>query len=228
VAEPASKLARQLQHEFHEAELLQQALTHRSAGAGHNERLEFLGDALINFVVADALYAARPDAPEGDLSRLRASLVCEDSLARIGERLSLGDALRLGPGELKSGGFRRSSILANTVEALIGAIYLDGGFEAARASCLHLYEAALSDLPDATTLKDAKTRLQELLQGSHRPLPRYEVLAESGPAHRREFEVQCRLADVKLATAARAGSRRAAEQLAAQQMLALLEQSTDA
>lgn len=223
MSDPLARLSRQLQHPFRDPTLLEQALTHRSAGAGHNERLEFLGDALLNFVIAEALYAERPEAAEGDLSRLRASLVCEDSLARIGEGLALGEALKLGPGELKSGGFRRSSTLANTVEALVGAIFLDGGFEAARASCLHLYAAALSDLPDAATLKDAKTRLQELLQGNGRPLPRYEVLAESGPAHRREFQVQCRLADAGLTTEARGASRRAAEQLAAQQMLALME-----
>jgi ribonuclease III len=222
VTEAVARLSRLLQYQFRDAELLEQALTHRSAGARNNERLEFLGDALINLVVAEALYAARPAAAEGDLSRLRAALVREDSLVRLAERLELGEVVKLGPGELKSGGFRRASTLANTLEAVVGAIYVDGGFAAARDVCLHLYRETLSDLPDATTLKDAKTKLQELLQGQGRPLPRYDVVEESGPAHRREFEVQCVLTDAPHSAKARAASRRAAEQLAAGEMLALL------
>ncbi len=217
-----ARLSSQLQYQFRDAGLIEQALTHRSAGARNYERLEFLGDALINLVVADALYAAKPDADEGELSRLRASLVCEDSLVRVAEPLQLGDSLKLGPGELKSGGYRRSSILADTLEALIGAIFLDGGFAAARDACLHLYGASLANLPEAAASKDAKTRLQELLQGQHRPLPRYDVVEESGPAHRREFQVRCALADAPLSTHARAGSRRAAEQLAAEELLTML------
>jgi ribonuclease III len=222
VTDALARLAQRLQYRFQNEELIEQALTHRSAGARNNERLEFLGDALINFVIGEALYAARPLAAEGDLSRWRASLVCEESLVRVAEPLELGDVLKLGPGELKSGGFRRSSIIADTLEALVGAIHLDGGFSAARASCMHLYEHALAQLPESAALKDAKTRLQELLQGQHRPLPRYEVVEESGPPHRREFHVRCALADAALTADARAPSRRAAEQLAADEMLAML------
>ena len=218
-----ARLAQRLQYRFKDQELFEQALTHRSAGSRNNERLEFLGDALLNFAVGEALYAARPQASEGDLSRLRASLVCEEALVRAAAPLHLGEVLKLGPGELKSGGFHRDSILADTLEALIGAVYLDGGFAAARDACLRLYASALAELPEGAALKDAKTRLQELLQGSSRPLPRYEVLAESGPPHRREFQVRCALPDAPLATEARGASRRAAEQLAAEQMLALLE-----
>ena len=223
MSDALARLAQGLQYRFRDQGLIEQALTHRSAGSRNNERLEFLGDALINFAVGEALYAARPQASEGDLSRLRASLVCEEALVRVAGPLQLGDVLTLGPGELKSGGFRRDSILADALEALIGAVYLDGGFAAARDACLHLYAAALAALPEAAALKDAKTRLQELLQGSRRPLPRYEVLAESGPPHRREFQVRCALPDAALATEARGANRRAAEQLAAEQMLALLE-----
>ena len=223
MSESLARLSARLQYGFRDEGLIGQALTHRSAGTPNNERLEFLGDALINLVVAEALYEARPAAAEGDLSRLRASLVCEDNLVRVAEPLELGDLLRLGPGELKSGGFRRASILADTLEALIGAIYLDGGFAAARDVCLLVYRHALANLPDASTLKDAKTRLQEFLQGQHRPLPLYEVLDESGPPHQREFQVRCALADAPLATDAHGASRRGAEQTAAEKMLVLLE-----
>jgi ribonuclease-3 len=225
VTDAIERLSRRLGYRFQSAELIEQALTHRSAGARNNERLEFLGDALINFVIGDALFVARPLAAEGDLSRWRASLVCEESLVRVAEPLEFGDVLKLGPGELKSGGFRRSSILADTLEALVGAIYLDGGFEPARGACLRLYADALAQLPDASTLKDAKTRLQEFLQGHGRPLPRYEVLEESGPPHRREFLVRCTLADDSVIAEARGGSRRAAEQIAADDMLTKLEVS---
>jgi ribonuclease-3 len=214
-------LARRLQYNFTDSALLEQALTHRSASGHNNERLEFLGDGFINFMVGEALYALRPLAAEGDLSRLRASLVCEESLARLGDALHLSDVLRMGPGELKSGGYRRDSILADAFEALIGAVYLDGGFAAARTVCLGLFEPMLSALPDPATLKDPKTRLQEWLQGQGRPLPRYEILSESGPAHRREFLVRCALDDALLSAEATAASRRAAEQAAAQEMLRL-------
>ena len=220
-----SRLSGRLQHEFKNPALLEHALTHRSVGALNYERLEFLGDGLINFVVGEMLYAVRPQAPEGDLSRLRASLVCEESLARLAESLHLGEALRLGAGELKSGGYRRESILADALEAVLGAIYLDGGFEPARLACLRLYESALSGLPEAAALKDPKTRLQELLQGQGRPLPRYEVVEESGPAHRRQFLVRCSLGDASQATEARAASRRAAEQAAADEMLRQVERA---
>lgn len=218
-SEALERLQRQLGYRFRDAALLAQALTHRSATANHNERLEFLGDGLINFVVAEALYRARPQAEEGDLSRLRASLVCEDALARVAGDLQLGDALTLGGGALKSGGFRRAPILADALEALLGAVYLDGGFDAGRTACQHILAAQLAQLPDPATLKDAKTRLQEFLQGAGRPLPLYELLSSEGPEHQPSFKVSCRLADGAELTEAQAASRRAAEQLAAQQML---------
>lgn len=213
------RLQRRIGYRFRDPALLALALTHRSAGSANNERLEFLGDGLINFVAAEALYRARPDAGEGDLSRLRASLVCEESLARIAEALGLGDALILGGGTLRSGGFRRAPILADALEALLGAVHVDGGFEAGRAACEQLLAPALAQLPDAAALKDAKTRLQEHLQGLGRPLPVYELLSAEGPEHRPSFTVSCRLADSGASTEGQASSRRAAEQLAAEQML---------
>lgn len=218
----SERLAQKLGYVFRDAALLTRALTHRSASASNYERLEFLGDGLINFVVGEALFRVRPQAEEGDLSRLRASLVCEESLAGLAEKLELGDELVLGPGELKSGGFRRHSILADTLEALLGAIYLDGGFEAGREVCLRLFEEALTRLPDAASLKDAKTRLQEYLQGRGRPLPVYELQSAEGPAHRQSFTVLCRLADSADQAEGRAASRRGAEQDAAEKMVKVL------
>lgn len=215
----AERLQRVLGYQFRDPALLQQALTHRSLGANNNERLEFLGDSLINCIIGAALYAAQPRAEEGALSRLRASLVCEDSLARIARRLELGDELRLGESELKSGGYTRDSILADGFEAIIGAIYLDAGFAAAQDTSLHLFAPMLERLPDPEQLKDSKTRLQEWLQARSRPLPRYEVLSESGPAHARRFAVSCQLADALLMSQAEGSSRRGAEQDAAQKML---------
>lgn len=217
--EGLERFQRRLGYRFRDPALLAQALTHRSATADHNERLEFLGDGLINFVVADALYRARPQAEEGDLSRLRASLVCEDSLARLAAGLELGDVLTLGGGALKSGGFRRAPILADALEAVLGAVYLDGGFDAGRAACERVLAEPLAQLPDPDTLKDPKTRLQEFLQGHGRALPVYELLSSEGPEHRPSVKVSCRLADGSELTEAQAASRRAAEQLAAQQML---------
>lgn len=169
--------------------------------------------------MAAALFEARPRAGEGDLSRLRASLVRERSLAAIARRLQLGEYLRLGEGELKSGGWRRDSVLADAVEALVAAIYLDGGFEAAQQACRGLFAEELASLPDAETLKDPKTRLQEWLQARSRPLPQYTVLAESGPAHRRHFRVRASLVDEPRATEASGSSRRSAEQQAASDLL---------
>jgi ribonuclease-3 len=216
--ETRASLQRALGCEFRDERWLRLALTHRSAGHEHNERLEFLGDALLNFVIGEALFQARPTATEGELSRLRAALVCEAALAKIARRIGLGEALQLGPGELKSGGFRRDSILADALEALIGALYLDRGIEAARAACLRLYAEALQQLPQ-TLPKDAKTRLQEALQGQGRPLPEYVVVGESGPAHRRRFRVRCRLPDSGRQSEGEGASRRQAEQEAAQRML---------
>ena len=217
------RLGRRLGHAFRDPELLRRALTHRSATAHNNERLEFLGDGLINFVIAERLFLDRPDALEGDLSRLRASLVCEDALAAAAERLDIGDALILGQGVMKSGGFRRASILADTFEALLGAVYLDAGFEAARATCLRLLTEALANLPHAESLKDGKTRLQEYLQGYGRPLPHYELTGTDGPDHELSFTVSCRLVDAAEQTQGRAGSRKAAEQDAALRMLEQLK-----
>lgn len=214
---------RRLGYGFRDPQLLARALTHRSAASANNERLEFLGDGLINFVVAEALYRARPDAEEGDLSRLRASLVCEDSLARLAEELGLGEVLTVGGGTLKSGGFRSAPILADTLEAVLGAVYLDGGFDAGRAACERLMAAAFARLPDPASLKDAKTRLQEYLQGHSRPLPLYELVSSEGPEHRPSFKVCCRLTDAREVTEGNASNRRAAEQDAAERMLRVLE-----
>lgn len=216
---PYPDLVRRLGYSFRDPQLLEQALTHRSAAARNNERLEFLGDGLLNFVIGAALYRLQPAAEEGALSRLRASLVREETLALLGRDLKLGEWLRLGESELKSGGFRRDSILADAVEALIGAIYLDGGFEPAREVCERLYAGLLAALPDAESLKDAKTRLQERLQAAGRPLPRYEVLVESGPPHARRFHVRCSLQDQELVTESEGPSRRGAEQGAAELMI---------
>ncbi len=213
------RLQRRLGYSFRDPGLLALALTHRSAGSANNERLEFLGDGLINFVAADALYRARPASGEGDLSRLRASLVCEESLARLAEGLGLGDVLTLGGGALKSGGFRRAPILADALEAVLGAVYVDGGFDAGRAACEQLLAPALARLPDPAALKDAKTRLQEHLQGVGRALPVYELLAAEGPEHRPSFRVGCRLTDGDEFTEGLASNRRAAEQDAAEHML---------
>lgn len=227
VAAPAYKpLQAALGYEFKDLALLERAVTHRSHAAGNNERLEFLGDALINFVIGDVLFQLQPRAEEGALSRLRASLVREPALALLARELKLGDLMRLGDGELKSGGWRRDSVLADAFEAVIGAIHLDGGFEAARAACLRCFARLLDQLPDPEALKDPKTRLQEWLQGRSRPLPVYEVLSESGPPHRREFVVRARLGDAGLHAEATANSRRNAEQKAAERLLQrLLEPS---
>jgi len=216
----ANDLSLHLGYQFRDAALLQQALTHRSYAHGNNERLEFLGDGLLNFVIGERLYSLQPKAEEGALSRLRASLVREETLARLGRDLQLGELLRLGESELKSGGYRRDSILADAVEAVIGAVYLDGGFEAARAVCERLYAPLLADLPDAESLKDPKTRLQEALQADGRPLPRYEILSESGPPHARRFAVRCLLPDNESFTESEGASRRSAEQRAAELMIA--------
>jgi ribonuclease-3 len=223
LTDPLDRLQQRLAYRFADAALLERALSHRSIGSRNNERLEFLGDALVNFVVAEVLHATKPTAEEGALSRLRASLVREESLARLARELDLGDVLRLGESELKSGGFRRDSILADAFEAVLGAIHLDGGFDAARAATLRLFAPLLEQLPDAESLKDPKTRLQEWLQARSRPLPRYEVLAEEGPAHARRFSVSCSLADDDSSTFAQAGSRRVAEQQAAAAMLERME-----
>ncbi|MEG3791973.1 ribonuclease III [Lysobacter sp. CCNWLW3] len=215
-----------IEHRFANPGLLEQALTHRSAGAPHNERLEFLGDSLVNLMVAEALYARWPQADEGALTRARAELVRESALAPIARTLELGARLTLGPGEMKSGGHRRDSILADALEAVVAAIYLDAGFEACRARVLPWFEAAMAALPPPHKVgKDAKTRLQEWLQGRQKPLPLYTLLSESGEDHAKSFRVSCSIAQPPIVTEGEAGSRRAAEQLAAEAALRQLDPS---
>jgi ribonuclease-3 len=210
------RLLAHLGYHFVEPKLLQQALTHRSHSTPHNERLEFLGDSILNFIVAAELYQRFPRMREGELSRLRASLVREQSLHEVANRIGLGDYLRLGDGELKSGGFRRPSILADAVEALIGAVYLDGGFDAARRAVLELYGELLGNVEaHATADKDPKTQLQEWLQSRKHPLPQYNVIATHGAAHDQRFDVECVIADLGLRTLGSGSSRRLAEQEAA-------------
>lgn len=211
-------------HAFADASLLERALRHRSAGTPHNERLEFLGDALVDLIVAEALYARWPQADEGALTRARAELVRESSLAAIGRTLELGARLTLGPGEMKTGGHRRDSILADAVEAIVAAIHLDAGFDACRAVVLPWFEPALAALPPPNKVgKDAKTRLQEWLQGRQYPLPVYALLSEEGEEHARVFHVNCTLARPEVVTEGQGGSRRAAEQMAAEAALAQIE-----
>ena len=202
-------------YRFNDPELLVRAFTHRSFSATHNERLEFLGDSVVNCTIALELYRKFPDLSEGDLSRLRASLVSQPSLAAIAHAHGIGDHLRLGEGEMKSGGARRPSMLADTVEAVIGAAFVDGGFDAAHTVVRALFGAALKTIDPLTTGKDAKTLLQELLQGRRLPLPRYAVVAIRGVAHDQMFEVECEIADLDIRTQGEGASRRSAEQEAA-------------
>lgn len=208
-------LENRLDYHFRDASLLEQALTHRSHGARHNERQEFLGDAVLNFVVAALLFARFPKLDEGDLSRVRANLVKQAALADIAQQLGLAQFLRLGEGELKSGGFRRPSILADTVEAILGAIYLDGGFDAVRHTLEKLYSPVLVSVDPKTLGKDAKTLLQEFLQGRKLALPTYTVVATHGAAHSQQFEVECAIPALEIKVQAPGSSRRAAEQSAA-------------
>ena len=201
--------------EFKTPALLEQALTHRSHGARHNERLEFLGDAVLNCAVARLLYDKYPLLDEGDLSRIRASLVRQQALHEIAQRLELGTFLRLGEGERKSGGVRRPSILADTVEALTGAVFLDAGFDAAALMVARFYQPILDSVDPNTLGKDAKTLLQEYLQGRHISLPVYSVIATRGAAHSQEFEVECAVPKLNIQVNGSGGSRRAAEQVAA-------------
>jgi ribonuclease III len=215
-------LARRLGWRARDAALIARALTHRSAGGADNERLEFLGDALLSFVVAELLYREFGAAPEGDLSRYRAALVSGEALADVAEGLELGARLRLGPGELRSGGFRRRSILADAFEALLGAIYLDGGLDAARAVIERLWQPRLAALRASPPPKDPKTRLQEYLQGRALALPAYSVESVSGEPHEQLFTVRCTVAALGASAEGRAGSRRRAEQLAAERLLEAL------
>lgn len=212
-----------LAYHFQNRSLLDQALSHRSAGGVNNERLEFLGDALLGMVVAETLYHTLPDADEGYLSRLRAHLVRKETLAEIAVEISLGEQIRLGAGELKSGGHRRASILANGLEAVLGAVFLDGGYGAARDVVVQLLRTRLGALPSHEKLKDPKTRLQEALQSNNRELPVYSIDAVSGQDHRQRFTASCRLPDARIHTTGDGRSRRQAEQAAAAAMIAVLE-----
>lgn len=212
-------LQQHLGYRCQSAALFEEALTHRSATGVHNERLEFLGDAVLNCVIAMMLYRQFPTANEGDLSRLRASLVSGESLAGLAAELELGAWVRLGSGELKSGGFRRKSILADTLEAVFGAVSLDGGFDAATVVVERLFMPRLQRLPSVAELKDPKTRLQEALQSRGLTLPEYTVLSVSGAQHAQCFTVRCSIASAGIETSGEGGSRRAAEQGAAQAAL---------
>lgn len=203
-------------HVFTDPGLLKQALTHRSAGTPNNERLEFLGDSIVNQMVAEALYHRWPKADEGALTRGRAELVREGALAVIARTLQLGDRLILGPGELKSGGHRRDSILSDALEAVVAAIYLDAGFEACRTRVLPWFAASMDALPaTGRPEKDPKTRLQEWLQARQKVLPQYELVSESGDDHAKTFRVRCLLTEPVVATEGEGSSRRLAEQQAA-------------
>lgn len=214
-----NNLQKQLGHTFNDEALLVRALTHRSAGSRHNERLEFLGDSILSMVIADALFHRFPKVNEGDMSRMRATLVREKTLAELARAFELGEYLILGPGELKSGGYRRESILADAVEALIGAIYLDSGIERITQLLLSWYDSRLNDIQPGVEQKDPKTRLQELLQGKRKPLPTYEVVDVIGEAHNQKFTVHCTVDGLAEPVVGIGTSRRKAEQAAAEQAL---------
>jgi ribonuclease III len=209
-------------HTFKDHRLCRQAITHRSAGGEHNERLEFLGDSVLNCAVARLLYDAHPGADEGALSRLRATLVSGETLAQLAADLGLGEHLRLGAGELKSGGYRRASTLADALEALVGAIFVEAGFDAAAGAVKHVIGRRLEELPTADALKDPKTRLQETLQARGLALPVYALTAASGDPHAQLFTVTCEVPTFGLLAIGKGGSRRSAEQSAARKLLDLL------
>ena len=216
-------LQQRVQHTFADASLLVRALTHRSYSSDHNERLEFLGDSVLGVVVADILYQRLKNLPEGDLSRVRANLVKQDTLHQLALTLGLPEVIRLGEGEMRSGGQKRPSILADALEAVIGAVYLDAGFAAAQALVQRLYKAVdIAEGMDAIG-KDSKTELQEWLQGRKLKLPSYRVVATLGAAHRQTFDVECEIPELNLAERGIGGSRRAAEQAAATAMLDTLK-----
>jgi ribonuclease-3 len=212
-------LERRIGHRFANPTLLAQALTHRSFGSPHNERLEFLGDGVVGCVIAEELYARFPGIAEGELSRLRASLVREAALASVARSIGLSEFLRLGEGEISSGGADRPSILADALEATYGAVFLDGGYEAVRAAVRRSFGKVLEQLDSREPAKDAKTSLQELLQGRRQKLPEYRVIATAGAAHKQIFEVECVAADLGLRATGSGSSRRMAEQHAAANLL---------
>ena len=210
------RLIRDLGYVFKNAPLLTQAVTHRSFAANNNERLEFLGDSVLNFIIAHQLYKRFSKLPEGDLSRLRAALVKESTLSEIAIGLSVGESLKLGEGELKCAGYKRPSILADALEAIVGAVYLDGGFVAAEALVLKLYEQKLTNIDPKMIDKDAKSQLQEYLQGKKIELPDYSVVSIEGEAHAQTFKIECVIQKLRISTVGEGTSRRVAEQQAAQ------------
>jgi len=215
-------LDKALNYRFRDATLFVQALTHRSASGSNNERLEFLGDAVLDFVISDIVFRIRPEASEGDLSKLRSSLVKDTSLAELASDLGLGEFLILGSGERKTGGHRRESILADALEAIFGAVYLDSGFDASKEIIEHIFSKRLEDLPDAEDLRDPKTRLQEWLQARKLALPDYELANVSGKAHQQKFAVTCTVIELSQTTHGESTTRRKAEQQAAENMLKIL------
>lgn len=220
----SNQLLQNLNYQFENPKLLKIALTHRSKGGEHNERLEFLGDAVVNFVIAEILFQQFPSATEGELSRWRASLVNRDTLAELAKEFNLGNFLFLGPGEVRSGGSERQSILSCAMEAIIGAVYMDQGFNVARAKIVEWYEPLLQSLSSAASHKDPKTLLQEYLQGRRLPLPVYSVEVIEGEAHQQIFTVSCQVEGIEDHTYGKGTSRRRAEQDAAQAMLEKLQQ----
>jgi ribonuclease-3 len=215
-------LANRLGYSFNNPSYLETALTHRSANKNHYERMEFLGDAVLSFVISSELYARFPQASEGELSRLRAHLVRGESLSKIASELALGDFLRLGSGELKSGGFRRKSILADVLESIIGAIYLDAGFTAAQHFITRVFADRIASVGEVKELKDPKTRLQEYMQAKSLALPVYEVIKTTGQTHNQTFEVSCSVSILDKPVLGSGSSRRKAEQAAAEQALELI------
>lgn len=222
VDDPVQALESALGYQFKNKEYLYRALSHRSTGAENNERLEYLGDSLLGFIIADCLYHIHPEATEGELTRLRASLVRGETLAKLARKQELGEYIRLGTSELKSGGWRRNSILANTMEALIGAVYVDGGMEACRNTVKRLYSELLESSSPALLVKDPKTRLQEHLQAYQKNLPLYAVTREYGEAHKKTFVVKCVIEELSISVEADGRSKRIAEQAAAQKILDIL------
>lgn len=218
-----ARLEERIGHRFVRAELLEQALTHRSFGSPHNERLEFLGDGVLGCAVAEALVERFPDLSEGELSRLRASLVREEALAAVAREIDLAGYLRMGQGESTSGGADRPSILADALEAVYGAVFLDAGYDSARHAVVNTLGAALDSAGEGSTAKDAKTSLQEALQARRQALPRYEVVATLGAAHRQTFEVECVVETLGLRARGSGSSRRSAEQKAAAALLRQLD-----
>lgn len=214
-----------IDYRFNDPLLLQQALTHRSVGSHNNERLEFLGDGVLNMVIAARLYELRPEACEGDLSRMRARLVRGVTLSEIAAGIGLGRQLNLGEGEMKSATYRRTSIQADAFEAIVGAIFIDGGYKACRQVLVHFFDPIIENLPDVEDLKDAKTRLQEWLQARGRPLPEYTLEREEGADHAKKFYVACRLPDADSMAEQSGSSRRKAEQAAAGRLLSKLQGS---